>query len=122
MIKYLLAGAAALATAATASAATYAIQAGHLIVDAAQPARGASTVIVDNGRITRIDSGFTAPAGATVVDERSRTVMPGMTDAHVHLTFDSGVPWYEDLTQKYSAAYSVTRGLVHALEMARGGF
>ena len=41
MIKYLLAGAAALATAATASAATYAIQAGHLIVDAAQPARGA---------------------------------------------------------------------------------
>src|SRR5438128_10054428 len=122
MIKHLLAGAAALVTAASAGAETYAIQAGHLIVDAAQPARGASTVIVDNGRIARVDSGFTAPAGATVVDERSKTVMPGMTDAHVHLTFDSGRPWYEGMTQKHSNAYSVTRGLLHALEMARAGF
>ena len=54
MIKQLLAGAAALAMAGTASAETYAIQAGHLIVDAAQPERGASTVVVDNGRISRI--------------------------------------------------------------------
>ena len=45
MIRQLLAGVAALATAATAGAATYAIQAGHLIVDAAKPARGASTVV-----------------------------------------------------------------------------
>src|ERR1041385_5346694 len=106
MIKHLLAGAAALALATSASAESYAIQAGHLIVDAAQAERGASTVIVENGRVSRIESGFTAPAGAIVVDERTRTVMPGMTDVHVHLTFDSGRPWYEDLTQKYSAAYS----------------
>ena len=45
---------AALLTSAAASAQTYAIQAGRLIVDAAQPERGASTVIVENGRITRI--------------------------------------------------------------------
>jgi len=122
MLKALLAGAAALAIAASANAETYAIQAGHLIVDAAQPARGASTVIVDNGRITRVDSGFTAPAGAIVVDERSRTVMPGMTDVHVHLTQDSGTPWYSYFTQKYSNAYSVTVGLTHALDMARAGF
>ena len=37
MFKTLLAGAAALAMAASATAATYAIQAGHLIVDAAPP-------------------------------------------------------------------------------------
>ena len=41
MFKALLAGAAALAIAAPAAAATYAIQAGHLIVYAAQPERGA---------------------------------------------------------------------------------
>ncbi|HEY7004852.1 MAG TPA: amidohydrolase family protein [Sphingomicrobium sp.] len=122
MIKQLLAGAAALAMAATANAATYAVQAGHLIIDAAQPERGASTVIVDNGRITRIDNGFTAPAGAIVVDERTRTVMPGMTDVHVHLTGTSGRPWYEGYTQKYSVPYSATVGLTHALEMAQGGF
>jgi imidazolonepropionase-like amidohydrolase len=122
MFKALLAGAAALAVATGASAETYAIQAGHLIVDAAQAERGASTVIVDNGRISRIDAGFTAPAGTIVIDERSRTVMPGMTDAHVHLTDTSGEPWYAGFTKKHSVPYAATVGLTHALEMARGGF
>ena len=122
MHKALLAGVAALSIAGAANAEIYAIQAGHLIVDAAQPTRGNSTVIVDNGRIARIEPGFTAPAGATVVDERSRTVMPGMTDVHVHLTMNSGEPWYIDYTQKYSIPYKTTLGLTHALEMARGGF
>jgi len=122
MLKTLLAGAAALSIASAADAATYAIQAGRLIVDAAQPERGNSTVIVEKGRITRIDSGFTAPAGAIVVDERSRTVMPGMTDVHVHLTGTAGEPWYARYTQKYSNPYAATVGLTHALEMARGGF
>ena len=100
MIKYLLAGASALVVAAAANAETYAIQAGRLIADAALAERGPSTVIVENGRIVRIDNGFTAPAGAIVVDQRSRTVLPGMTDVHVHLSFNSGEPWYSSFTQK----------------------
>src|SRR3954451_2200914 len=122
MLRTLLAGAAALATAATAHAETYAIQSGRVIVDAAQPARGNSTVVVENGRIARIEPGFTAPAGATIVDERARTVMPGMTDVHVHLTSNSGEPWYMGYTQKHSNPYAATVGLTHALEMARAGF
>jgi imidazolonepropionase-like amidohydrolase len=113
---------AALLASTAANAETYAIQAGRLIVDAAQAERGPSTVIVENGRISRVENGFTAPAGAIVVDERSRTVMPGMTDAHVHLTGTSGRPWYDEFTQKRSAPYDATIGLTHALEMARGGF
>ena len=113
---------AALLASSAASAETYAIQAGRLIVDAAQPARGNSTVIVENGRISRVESGFVAPEGAIVVDERSRTVMPGMTDAHVHLTSTSGQPWYNGYTKKYSNPYRATVGLTHALEMAQGGF
>ena len=122
MLKTLLAGAAVLAVAAQANAETYAIQAGHLIVDAAQPARGNSTLIVENGRIARIEAGFAAPAGAIVVDERSRTIMPGMTDVHVHLTMNSGEPWYMSFTKKFSNPYATTVGLTHALDMARGGF
>jgi imidazolonepropionase-like amidohydrolase len=122
MLKHLLTGAAAIAVAGSAQAETYAIQAGRLIVDAAQPARGNSTVIVENGRIARVENGFTAPAGAIVVDQRGRTVLPGMTDVHVHLTQTSGTPWYSYFTQKYSNAYSVTLGLTHALDMARDGF
>jgi imidazolonepropionase-like amidohydrolase len=121
MLKTVVAVAALLASAA-ATAQTYAIQAGRLIVDAAQPERGASTVIVENGRIARIENGFVAPEGATVVDQRSRTVMPGMTDVHVHLTQTAGTPWYMGFTEKYSDPYATTLGLTHALEMARGGF
>jgi imidazolonepropionase-like amidohydrolase len=122
MLKALLAGAAALAAATAATAQTYAIQAGKLIVDAAQPIRGNSTVIIENGRVARIEPGFTAPAGAIVVDERDMTLMPGMTDAHVHLTSNSGEPWYNRFTKKYSVPYQTTLGLTHALEMAQGGF
>jgi imidazolonepropionase-like amidohydrolase len=122
MIKQLLASAAALACVTAANADTYAIQAGRLIVDAAQSERGPSTIIVENGRITRIESGFTAPAGTTVIDEGNRTVLPGMTDVHVHLTGTAGEPWYIGFTQPRSNPYAATVGLTHALEMARAGF
>jgi len=122
MIKYLLLSASALAAAGAAEAETYAIQAGRLIVDAAQPPRGPSTVIVENGHVVRIENGITAPTGTTIVDQRSRTVLPGMTDVHVHLTGNSGEPWYIGYTQSRSNPYAATVGLTHALEMARGGF
>lgn len=122
MIAKMLLAAGALLLSGAASAETYAIQAGRLIVDASRPERGPSTVIVENGRIVRIEDGATAPAGATVVDMRSRTVMPGLIDVHVHLTQDSGLPWYQSLTPKYSEAYAATVGLANALTMARAGF
>ena len=110
----------ALLSASAASAQTYAVQAGRLIVDAAKPARGASTVIVENGRVVRIEDGATAPAGATVVDMRSRTVMPGLIDAHVHLTNDPGTPfWREAIDSNEIAAIT---GVKNALLTARAGF
>jgi imidazolonepropionase-like amidohydrolase len=121
MGKYVLA-ITALLLAGGAQAETFAIQAGRLIVDASQPARGPSTVIVENGRVLRIDDGATAPAGATVVDLRGKTVMPGLIDVHVHLTQDSGRPWYVPLTPKYSEPYAAAIGLKNALVMARAGF
>ncbi len=110
----------ALLTASTASAQTYAIQAGRLIVDASKPARGASTVIVENGRIARIEDGATAPAGATVVDMRSRTVLPGLIDAHVHLTGDPGTPFWRETIDPNELAAIV--GVKNALLTARAGF
>ncbi|MES2002596.1 MAG: amidohydrolase family protein [Pseudomonadota bacterium] len=121
-MKKLFVGLVAASLCSAAQAETFAIQAGRLIVDAAKPALGPSTVIVENGRIKSIESGAAAPAGATVVDMRGDTVMPGMTDVHVHLTQASGTPWYAYFTQKYSNAYSTTVGLTNALTMARAGF
>ncbi len=109
-----------LVTATAANSETYAVQAGRLIVDASKPARGQSTVIVDNGRITRIDDGFTAPAGATVVDVRASTVLPGLIDAHVHLTGDPGTPFWRETIDPNELAAIV--GVKNALLTAQAGF
>ena len=85
-----------------------------------QPARGPSTVIVENGRIKSIEAGAVAPAGAIVVDMRSKTVLPGLIDAHVHLTGDPGTPfWREAVDSNERAALF---GAKNALITARAGF
>ena len=119
MKKFILA-VVALLSAGAASAQTYAIQAGRLIVDASKPALGPSTVIVENGRIARIESGATAPAGATVIDMRGKTVLPGLIDSHVHLTGDPGTPFWRETIDPNELAAIV--GVKNALLTARAGF
>ena len=119
MTRAILAAVALLLSGA-AQAETYAVQAGRLIVDAAKPALGPSTVIVENGRIARIEPGSTAPAGATVVDMRGRTVLPGLIDAHVHLTGDPGTPFWHDAVDSNEKAAVI--GVKNALLTARAGF
>ena len=119
MLK-LFAAAAALVAASAATAQSYAVQAGRLIVDAARPPLGASTVIVENGRIARVEEGFVAPAGATVVDQRARTVMPGLIDAHVHLTGDPGTPFWREAIDPDERAAIV--GVKNARLTAQAGF
>lgn len=115
-----IAFATALLASTTAHAETFAIQAGRLIVDAAKPALGPSTVIVENKRIVRIESGATAPAGAIVVDMGSKTVMPGLIDAHVHLTGDPGTPFWREAIDSNESA--VITGVKNALLTVRAGF
>jgi imidazolonepropionase-like amidohydrolase len=122
MLKHIAAAIALLGSTAIARAETFAIQAGHLIVDASKPALGPSTLIVEKGKIVRIEPGITSPAGAVIVDLSGKTVLPGLIDAHVHLTSDAGKPWYEGLRTKYSEPYAATTGLKNALITARAGF
>jgi len=106
----------------SAAAQTFAIQADTVIVDPAAPARGASTIIVEKGKILRIEPGRTAPSGATVVDLGRSTLLPGLIDTHVHLTVDATIPRAQSLTTKYSESYFATLGLRNALTTARAGF
>jgi imidazolonepropionase-like amidohydrolase len=119
MLKPIIA-AAAMLTSGVACAEMIAVQAGRLITDAAKPARGPSTVIVNNGRIVRIEDGATTPAGATIVDMRSKTVMPGLMDAHVHLTGDPGTPFWRDAIDSDERAALI--GAKNALITVRAGF
>jgi imidazolonepropionase-like amidohydrolase len=48
------------------------------------------TVLVDEGRIVAVQSGGDPPAEAQIVDLGDVTLLPGLIDSHVHLTFDAG--------------------------------
>ena len=50
----------------------------------ADPVRGASVVIDDEGRITAVGKLDRLPAEAEVIDAGGRTLMPGLIDSHVH--------------------------------------
>lgn len=65
------------------------IHAGRVIAVPGQAPRGATTIVVQDGRIAALHDGFLpAPAGARVVDLKGRTVLPGLVDSHTHLSSD----------------------------------
>jgi imidazolonepropionase-like amidohydrolase len=69
-----------------------AIEAGQLLDKPGSTPRGASTIIVRDGRIAEIRDGHgNAPQGAWLVDLRDKFVLPGLIDSHVHLDSDAGV-------------------------------
>ena len=90
-MRKLLSGVCALALAGTlggvARAETVFVQAGRLLAD---PATGkvetAKTLVLENGKVTRIVDGYVSEPGGKVVDLKDSFVLPGLIDSHVHLT------------------------------------
>src|ERR1700722_9610511 len=100
------------------------IRAGHMF-DAATGRMLANQVIVIRGdRIAEIGTGVNIPAGATVLDLGSATVMPGMIDAHVHLnTQDVNTAARRALIALANAQNDLDAGFTTLLDMdSRGGF
>ena len=66
------------------------VQCGRLLDVRAGKLLKEQTVVVENGRISTVQAGYQA-GGATdkVVDLKTRTVLPGLIDCHVHLEFQS---------------------------------
>ena len=87
----ILAGAVLLALGAAAQAEVTLVQAGKLLDQPGKAPRGASTVVVDGGKVQAVLDGFVGAErypGARVIDLRQRFVLPGLIDSHVHLTSD----------------------------------
>ena len=62
------------------------IHAGRLIDGTSSTVREQVSVLIGAGRIVSVQAGFQTPAAAKVIDLRTATVMPGLIDAHTHIT------------------------------------
>jgi imidazolonepropionase-like amidohydrolase len=82
----------------TASPRVTAIKAGRLVdVDAGTELRNQVILIRDN-RITAVGESLEIPAGATVIDLSTMTVVPGLIDCHTHLADGARDPSGDPLT------------------------
>ena len=67
------------------------VHAGRLLDKPGSAPRGPSTVIIRNGKIVEVLSGYQpGPTGATLIDLKDKFVLPGLIDSHVHLDSDAG--------------------------------
>src|SRR5207248_10307011 len=45
-------------------------------------------IVIEGDKIVSVSAASSAPAGATVIDLPNATVLPGLIDAHTHLTMN----------------------------------
>jgi imidazolonepropionase-like amidohydrolase len=53
-------------------------------------------IVVDGDKIIGVGTAAKAPADAEVIDLGDATLMPGLMDAHSHLTFEASEDWKQD--------------------------
>jgi len=58
----------------------------NLVLDRLTELQRGFNVLVSDGRIAAVSTGPIAAAGATVIDVGGRTLLPGLIDAHAHIT------------------------------------
>ncbi|MFC0103946.1 metal-dependent hydrolase family protein [Sphingopyxis terrae] len=118
-----LAGALLSAPAMAQAPARTVIHAGKLMAEPGKPVRGATTIIVENGKVVAILDGFRpADAGAVLIDLKDKYVLPGLIDSHVHLTSDAGglAGQLEEVT--LSPAAQAFNAEVNGMKTLRAGF
>src|SRR3954447_20645142 len=122
MIKNLLACAAALFAAASASAATVVTADRMLDVTTGRYVDRPAILIGDDGKIQRIgtNGSLQVPAGAKHIDLPGETLLPGLIDMHVHLTSLAEIGGYQGL--KYTDSFWVAAGVANAKKTLDAGF
>jgi imidazolonepropionase-like amidohydrolase len=107
-----------------AAAQTVAIRAGNLL----DPAKGTISkdqiILVENGKITAVGAGLSIPKDAQVVDLSKEWVMPGLIDAHTHITFQEipGKAPFEAMYLKEGSPFRALRGLHNGQVLLNAGF
>jgi imidazolonepropionase-like amidohydrolase len=101
--------------------AVVALHCGRLVDTIAGKVLGETTVVIDGKRIREIAAGWHAPSGATQIDLSSQTCLPGLIDAHTHLShFFSPTKYIDEF--HWNLADYVVRSTVYARRTLLAGF
>ena len=77
-------------------------------------------VEIRDDRIVAVTSGGSTPENAEVIDLGDATILPGLADLHVHLTYNSSDFGYKGLAK--STSDEAIRGVVNAKKTLMAGF
>lgn len=92
------------------AAQTTAIRAGHIVDPATGTVQANQIILIDeDGKITAVGANLQVPDGATVIDLSHSWVLPGLMDAHTHLTFS--IPAGQSLITPYLTESTTLRGM-----------
>lgn len=94
---------------------------GHFIDTVAGKLLGATTIVIEGGRIRDVAEGVRREAGSREIDLSSQTCMPGLIDSHTHLTGQTSPTQYVDQFHWNIADYAV-RSTVYARRTLLAGF
>jgi len=98
------------------------IHCGNLVDPGAGKVLHEMTIVVEGNRISDLRSGYVKPEGTDkVVDLKSRTVMPGLIDMHVHFEEEISPSRYIDKVQLNPADYAF-KAAVYAQRTLMAGF
>ncbi len=102
---------------------TTAIRAGNLIDPATGTVAQNQIILVSDGRIVGVGGNIDAGGADQVIDLSTSWVMPGLMDAHVHLTFNQAPQTMFGLAYlTESTAFRALRGLRNAQFVLEAGF